>query len=667
MNLSGASKRLQDLLVVDDDGQTRLAKALSLSKEWEESKHPRDAHGRFGSGGEVMSVTGREAKDFSDAELRRFASTDFVNGATHARGDKVYGITYNDGTQRVFRCENNKDADAISREYGRRFLGQTSKDGVRQVPPGTDLTGKTDETPIKPTGEAMKPQPQGQPTTGPTLDPEVMGRLKAEYDKAQKQYDKAVKELTKEDAKGGKLLFINRQMGKQVVDAVDEKFSTLTFPTYQGRTPAEIRATDRVQLRQETINLDVQNRFNELKQNLANARAEVAAPIVVAALREAGVPEGHEAYRLAATEGFGYVCTSRSGGGSDYISFDVRIHADYDGNRVLRYYPDNYAAGKHTDAVIAPTKEQIANLEALGAEQMHGNLYAENSERAMFMALGGAFLSDEMVFRASADAIGSATPESIANAVGVDKFNSLNFDNQRLLAENQKTKDELYKAVEEEGRINAMSRQAKIDLTFNTIGALRPLSENGALNIRSITTGLRPTARNPRNENIANTAAAIQQAQQKLPSDWIQRANGRNQSGITFKCTNGGGSGKYLDYTSGGPTIRLRSTYGNSNFPRIATHEITHSCQGACQDIGVAERAFLRDRATGKEVAVGAGGKGDPDNFRDKYTGRNPYTDGFTEVMTTGMEQMIAQSFGGDTDFQNFVTGTLLMAGRGKA
>ena len=175
----------------------------------------------------------------------------------------------------------------------------------------------------------------------------------------------------------------------------------------------------------------------------------------------------------------------------------------------------------------------------------------------------------------------------------------------------------------------------------------------------------------------------------RLPKDWTDAVNKR-YGGLSFKF----GvklNGAHGDFNPGSGAIRIavlpsdqgRRTLGSTPMERTLLHEMTHGAQYSNPNIRVLEQAFMASRGTGQIKQLpnySSNCLGDADKFSRVYTGRNygGGPSGFREVITTGMEGMITPpvpgepmpseaSFGKsgdnpDKDFQQFMTGTMLLA-----
>ena len=93
---------------------------------------------------------------------------------------------------------------------------------------------------------------------------------------------------------------------------------------------------------------------------------------------------------------------------------------------------------------------------------------------------------------------------------------------------------------------------------------------------------------------------------------------------------------------------------------------MTHHVEMTVPDVAILEKGFWQSRCPQERKTVNVGGgQGDPDTFPDAYSGRY-YGGGSWEIASTGMEGMLIHGsyIKGDADYQSFMTGLLLLAGR---
>ena len=239
-----------------------------------------------------------------------------------------------------------------------------------------------------------------------------------------------------------------------------------------------------------------------------------------------------------------------------------------------------------------------------------------------------------------------------------------------------------------EARVAAKAYEAEAskvytDLLFNTIGSMRPLAEAGSYPLGKVQYGTPRDSGMTQAEGKRLTQAAIERATTRLPKDWVDNINKRyGASGISIKFKSADGSGWwknwsgeiYVGRTAANPGPEVA---GRASLDSTLLHEMTHSAQQTNEEAHQLELAYMREVGTGRITVLPGytrGTTGDVDNFTRVYSGR-AYNGDFREVLTTGMEGMITpsvvsgetpheESFGGNTSFQNFMTGTLLLASR---
>lgn len=155
----------------------------------------------------------------------------------------------------------------------------------------------------------------------------------------------------------------------------------------------------------------------------------------------------------------------------------------------------------------------------------------------------------------------------------------------------------------------------------------------------------------------AEIQSSIGQASAFFPSDWVRQANEKPIN--TMKVSSGNGRASYQPWTR---TIKL---YANDGLSTVL-HEMTHHVEMTVPDVAILEKGFWQSRCPQERKTVNVGGgQGDPDTFPDAYSGRY-YGGGSWEIASTGMEGMLIHGsyIKGDADYQSFMTGLLLLAGR---
>ena len=172
--------------------------------------------------------------------------------------------------------------------------------------------------------------------------------------------------------------------------------------------------------------------------------------------------------------------------------------------------------------------------------------------------------------------------------------------------------------------------------------------------------------------------------------NWIANTNDK-YGGLSFKFINTGLANGSFQPSNGNIKVEVCPASPGKEFGGVTglestlLHEITHGAQNSTPDIRALEIGFFNARASGKITNIGTNeGRGacyvDKDDFANPYSGRN-YTDRSStegvakEISTTGVEGLLnpaatgvdlhtsEQTFKGDTDYQNMMTGMILLSG----
>jgi hypothetical protein len=481
-------------------------------------------------------------------------------------------------------------------------------------------------------------------------------------------------------------LGISRELGAKVTDAIDKHYESIK--PEQGAKPTEEAINqERVALTQRATELDMGGRFAALQDSLDQAKADLVAPSFIAALKEAGVPEGHAAYDLVNDPKTLMSAVSGTVGSwqfGDGVSLDRMGRSSLGGGPTIVYVSPE---GRSKWGRITFDEKTQADMKSVGAlVRPSGCIAKTTSYENITLACGGVVVGyNGNAHSCLAPPMDQSVRDGIAKAVGEDRIAQFIKDNEGLVEERSKISamsDEDGSSISKYGNeAGALYRE----LTFNTIGALRPLASAGDLQVSKV------AANTPRGGKLSTAEGAqatrdfISAATTRLPSDWVKAVNSKFPGGIGFTFKDGDGSGKFV-YNG---TIEIKKVAADPGDVRVGRtalestllHEITHACQNSSTTINALETAFISSRGSGTDVRLpgyASNVRGEPDKFNDPYTGRRYGDRGYREVITTGMEGMITPTvvpeatpkdapFGkDDKDFQNFVTGTMLLADRKK-
>jgi hypothetical protein len=549
-----------------------------------------------------------------------------------------------------------------------------------------------------------QPEPQPQPTTqpepiapvpqteqtGPTLQPQVLASLQKDYATIQKEYDQLRANMGL-DIKGtyDKLMPLTTALGSKVTDAVNARFAEILPKMPEGiKTQDELKQM-RESLANKAADLNMNQRIKDAADALVNAAGSEMRPAFEAALKAAGVPEGHPAYELASDPSRLYD-TLRDQGSSWTLQkiasgngIDVQIGAAEDGYRVFAVQArDNTRLGIGSFN-LNDSKEALT---AVGVEvRENGTLrYGAFSDRLIRNALGGTVITNGGSAQSSSGEDVGKNTDGVRNLIGASTFDTLQRDNASLVAEYNALENQIKSQSTALSTYENQASKTYTDLLFNTLGSMRPLAAAGSYPLGNVKYGTPRDSGVSTKEGKALTIAAIEQATQRLPKDWIDAATamyGPTGVSMRFADSNAQGWWKPWDRTIFVGRVAARpgiEVVGRTALDTTLLHEMTHSAQYANPEAHQLELAYMRAVGTGRITTLpgfGRGVTGDKDNFTRVYSGR-AYNGDFREVLTTGMEAMITpavpgsrpheESFGGNTNFQNFMTGTLLLADRKK-
>jgi hypothetical protein len=194
------------------------------------------------------------------------------------------------------------------------------------------------------------------------------------------------------------------------------------------------------------------------------------------------------------------------------------------------------------------------------------------------------------------------------------------------------------------------------DVTFGVLGQLRPLGSPGDIFIQPGHTSGTAVEAALGKELIGNAA-------KYLPSDWIEASNLRGGVQLRVNSRSSGRSfnrGNYIELKTKSSTLSSQQS--------VAIHEMMHRIESVNPDVSTLEEAYWKLRAPGqyKTKNVG-GGKGDPDTFKVKYSGRY-YGGGNWEIGSMGMQGLHDNSAQtrDDPDYKAFMLGLVTLADRKK-
>ena len=308
--------------------------------------------------------------------------------------------------------------------------------------------------------------------------------------------------------------------------------------------------------------------------------------------------------------------------------------------------------------------------------------YLERSS-AMISALDGVYLSSGLV--TSPITMSADERDAVAKYVGEKEFQQLQKDNQPLVEEGTKIQDMIKANNEQRAEYGNNLGSTYTELTFNTIGAMRPLAQEGDLRVANIKGATRNQGVSAAKEKAA-AEARIATATTRLPADWVDSINSRYSTGLSFVFKPGMGEGAF--HSMGMVTVEALAAkpgykeVGRTVCDSTLLHEITHAAQATQPEIRTLEAAFMRERQGTSKIehlpGYSSSVSGVKDNFTNAYSGRYyKNVNQFAEVVTTGMEGMVtpriegaplkaeyAATFANDKDYQNFITGMVLVAGR---
>jgi len=661
---------------------------------------PRGPDGRWGSGGTAEDkFVYPKGSDFSDQHLLDATSPHAISSATHEKGNRVFQITYKDGQSVKIVAESYHHANAMGRQYGKRFLGGATVGGCTWLDPSKGpIDGTTKPEP------APKPEPEQKP------EPKVEGskipdQLQRTYDEHQARYDavmsktegmktriselqeqqytgspeeraavkaeiESLRGQVKEAGKEG--LAISRSLGAAVTDHVEQVYNS-TKPA--GEAPSTKEATAAYEAAVGAAKeANMGERYTQMVKEIGTQRAAAAAPVIQRALIEGGVAPEVAARVTVENAGrpfqFGLQNSTSMGLSLATPSFQSndRISMTEQGFSI-----GEYPSTRINVSDMSPeTKAALAGVGLLQGDKLDvtTNAALMNETTGQWNSVIGRYRGPSPSELPSNE---QAISTLVANGISHDVATSFVNDSATHRDACVSTRTALDGAKTAVNEYNQAAQVAYHDALWGTIGAMRPLGgelQTGSFSVQ----GFGKTAQG-KADAAAFKAAVMGDVTAHLPSDWINRTNSTKSSpNIEFRSKGGGGyyqeHGDKLVVKGVGPSS-LRETQS------ITLHEFGHRMQNTIPGLSTVENAFLNDRCpNGLMKSLGAGsGKGDPDNFTRAYTGRRDYGGNFTEVVTTGLQGMketpvsTASSWSntlkGDPDFQHMMTGVLLLVGKG--
>lgn len=569
---------------------------------------------------------------------------------------------------------------------------QAARQGILAAQARADAGG--DGGDAQPTSETQpeqpKPEDQGEKPSGPVVDDKVLAGLQRDYEKAQKQYDAVLERFNAaplpkfnepeyrasyvalQEHTGQDLLAINREFGAKVAAAIDEKFQSLGIKGYDGPSSEQIFEEQLKVVGDMKAEANMASRVEAAGDKINEARTEALAPALEAALQAAGVSRESGAYETVRDPS---KFESLLGLAATRISSDGRVLLGSSGGELSIIVLNEAGSPVVSSTEVQISPEAQSRLNDLGVTiDSYGALRGCDGEKALATVLGDSIPTENgSIFGASGNSVDEA---AIRDIIGTKEFDGLKADSERIKSATTAYADKRAAARVAAESLGAEQWNTYRELRFNTLAALRPLGEPGQLNRGNIQSPGGGRTKAGREEHAGRTQAVIDEATGRLPRDWINAMNEHNPQGLNIQFVKGNAGGWYQNLDR---QIKVKTLVDDTKHcPSTLLHEMTHNAQASIKDIGLAERAFFSDRTTGRRVSIGAGGRGDPDNFNRAYTGRAPYQSGATEIGTTGMEAMISPtvglgsipgvekdlSFGSDQDFSNFMHGMVLLAGR---
>jgi hypothetical protein len=214
-------------------------------------------------------------------------------------------------------------------------------------------------------------------------------------------------------------------------------------------------------------------------------------------------------------------------------------------------------------------------------------------------------------------------------------------------------------------QVAAMDKAINDALRQQTLAALKEIRGFGGVNITYYKWGRGTSTDLTERSGLVK---AMRWAEENYPTDWLEQSKAK-QPRVRLEQTSRG-------YNRGGFEIRLSGDEGQqvSDAPkmgRVATHELGHSMEGHVPGLRAAEEAYLWARSGTGEIGSrtrNRTGKVDGypiyGNWPLSYSGKAYESASKNyEILTTGMESLLAGSGYLDDDFRQWLLGTLATVG----
>lgn len=165
--------------------------------------------------------------------------------------------------------------------------------------------------------------------------------------------------------------------------------------------------------------------------------------------------------------------------------------------------------------------------------------------------------------------------------------------------------------------------------------------------------------------------AAMKYAESNYPTEWLEKLSKRPPLGLG---TASDGRG-FFERTSWVLRLSKEDNRNNADWVpprgRVATHELGHAMEVTVPGLSESESAFLWSRTSNGEIGSRSRlksvkvdvNRAYPDDFQNKYSGKD-YEDGIAfELFTTGIESLFGGSsfLNNDDEYRNWVLGTLAL------
>ena len=690
----GTTKKALDIIwKAEDFGRLEL-----MWKEWNEDDHPRGPDGRFGSGGggddnkqsDGQGVAGRE---MSDDHLVNRSSQAELEKTTHTTGDRNYKVGYTDGRTIMFRAESWRHAKAMGQQYASRFLPGVKYASNEAAPPGTPIVGTDPPPGYVPSGAAPTPTTEEERQTEGDTRLQASPELRAEYEAAQARIDASMAkgealiaqarvsgttwgELSRLEAQAevhfDQAMNETRAFGDRTVKEIEAAFEA-TKPEPPTDDINHVRLAAQREYDKVLAETGAAQIYDRMMRNFSTDRAAVIAAPIVEALTAAGASEAFVGMVGRSTGKIEDLTDGTLRGTLfEYGGESLKFSNEYNpsDNQRSTYLELGDGTRLNIRDIFAGHEEALADY-GLGLSNAYGSLVGPSPQMAFRQAVGGRIVTGT---GAPTGDVGESR-EAFARNLNQEDLAALREASAACVKVHDEGQAKENAAYQRKKDYDASVVKAYSDAQWGIIGSLRPLGGELTSNVTVKGWG---STKEGRANAAAMSASLIGQAQSCFPTEWIQQANdwrnGQRPFDVTFKTTGYGGGVHY----DGGRIVVKGVKPGTENLRSAGStllHEYTHGMQERLDQLSRLEAAFLRDRCPqDRKVRVGGGGTGDPDKFRNKYSGRSDYGGKFSEVATTGMQGMLTtplstnydSNLHGDRDFQNFMTGVLLVSDRKK-